>query len=173
MSVVRFAIGLLFISALLLTSGQGIASELDQQIAERARQYQESLRQRAAKLSPSFQSKIESQSLQTVACNMEKWNNGKVNIRIALPRWAEYQRFTLFVARHFPFSGGPDGSHVWEAINRIAALTVIPVSSVLKLSAIHAANFVPLRSVVPPSFWRGGVGISHFIRVAETIVLRQ
>jgi len=94
-SLTRFTIVLLFISALLFTAVQGACAErndvdtIDQQIAERTKQYQESLRQRASQLSPSLQAKIESQAEQTVAQGLEKLKNGELDLQIALPGWVE------------------------------------------------------------------------------------
>ena len=172
----HFVFGLLFFSALFFTAadgrcaGQNVVKNLDQQIAERTRQYQESLRQRAAEISPSFQTKIEAQTEQTVADSLEKWNNGEVDIQIALPHLAELQRVLLFVHRNLP--GLPGDSLVWRASGCAAALVVTSVQFVLKSSAIPAANFAPLRSVVSP-FRQGGGSISYFIRIVCTIVQRR
>ena len=167
---VRFTIGLLFVSALLFTAVQGAADDLDQQIAERTRQYQESLRQRAAEISPSFQANIEVQAEQTVADGLEKWNNGEIALCIALPHLAEVQRILLFVTRYFP--GFPSDSPVWRAGGCAVALAVTSLQLVLKSSAIYAVNFASSHSSVYP-FRRGGEGISYFIRIACTIVQRR
>ena len=170
MSSVRFAIGLLFAFALLLTTEQGTADSLDQQIAERTRQYQESLRQRAAEISPSFQAKIEAQAEQTVTQGLEKWHNGEIDICIALPQLAELQRVILFADRQTP--GSPSDSLYWRANGCAAALVVTSIQLVIKASASHPANFASSHSAAYP-FRRGGEGISYFIRVICTIVLRQ
>jgi len=171
MSFVRFAIGSLFVSALFFIAANGWCAEqnIDQQIAERTKQYQESLRQRAAQLSPSLQAKIESQAQQTVAKNTEKWKSGKINIRIALPQWAETQRIAQFVARHLPLPGSPAGSFVWRAGICDAVLTV---PSVLKFFAISVVDSIAVRSFVGLTP-RNNDGISYFIRIVCTIVQRR
>ena len=174
MLFVRFAIGSLFLSALFFTAASGWCAEktLDQQIAERTKQYQESLRQRAAQLSPTLQAKIEAQAQQTIAKNTEKWKNGKINIRIALPQWAEARKIAQFVARHLPFSGSPAGSFEWRTGICDAVLTVTSVQSVVKSFAGSMVD-----SVVAPSFVglfrRNNGGISYFIRIVCTIVQRR
>jgi hypothetical protein len=171
---IRFAIGLLFLSALCFTTASGRCAEqtLDQQIAERTKQYQESLRQRAAQLSPTLQVKIEAQAQQTIAKCTEKWKSGKIDIRIALPQWAEAQRIARFVARHTPFSGSPGGSFEFDIGTSAVALTVTSVQSVLKSFAISVIDSVAVRSFVG-LFHRNNDDVSYFIRVVCTIVLRR
>ena len=167
---VRSTIGLLFVSILLFTAERGVADDLDQQIAERTRQYQESLRQRAAEISPSFQAKVESQVQQTIAEGLERWTNDEIDLRIALPCVAEVRRVAPFVARHLP--GLPDGPLTWRAGNCVAALVVTSVQLVLKSSAIPAANFVPVHSAVSP-FRQSSERVSYFIQVVCTLVQRR
>ena len=170
MSPVRLTIGFLLLFVLPFTAERGVADDLDQQIAERTRQYQESLRQRAAEISPSFQVRIESQAKQTVAVGLEQWQKGELDIRIALPHWIESQRAARFVAQHLP--GLPTGSLIWGTSGYAAAFTVTSVQLVLKSPAIHTANAATMRSAVCP-FQQSGEGISYFIRVARTIVQRR
>ena len=170
MSFVRLVAGLPIVLSLFLTAGQVWADSLDQQITERARQYQESLRQRAAEISPSFQAKIEAQTEQTVAVGLEKWNNGEIDICVALPHLAEIQRVVLFVTRHFPGSSGD--SPVWRDGGCAAALVVTSIQLVLKSSASHPANFTSICSAVSPSR-QSGASISYFIRIVSTIVQRR
>ena len=174
MSSLRFVIGSLFIAALFFPAVNGNCAEqnIDQQIAERTRQYQESLRQRARQLSPSFQDKIESQARQTVAKGLKKWNNGELHLRIALPRLAEKRRVAQFVAWYLPNSHSPAGSLVNRAGGCAAALTVTSVQLVLKSSAISTADCPFTRSVVFP-FRQSENVLSYFIRVVCTIVQRR
>ena len=170
MSCVRFAIGLLFVFALLFTAERGAADDFDQQIAERTKQYQESLRQRAAEISPSFQAKIEAQAKQTVAVGLEKWNNGEIDICIALTQLAELQRVILFVAQQTPSS--PSNSLYWRANGCAAALVVTSIQLVLKSSAIYTTNSAPIDSAIAPH-QQNSESISYFIRIVCSIVLRQ
>ena len=170
MFFVRLTIGLLFVSALLFTAVQGAAGDVDQQIAERTRQYQEYLRQRAAEISPSFQAKIEAQTEQTVVKGLEKWKIGEIDLCIALPHLAEFQRIFLFATRHLP--GSPSDSPVWRAGGCTATLFVTSIQLVLKSSANYAANFASSHSAAYP-FRRGGEGVSYFIRIVCTIVQRR
>ena len=174
MPFIRFAIGSLFVSALFFTAANGWCAEqtLDQQIAERTKQYQESLRQRAAQLSPALQAKIESQARQTVAKNREKWKNGKINIRIALPQWAEAQRIAQFVARYLPLSGSPAGSFALGIGTSAAALTVPSAQTVLKSFVTSVIDSIAVRSFVGLTP-RNNDGISYFIRIVCTIVQRR
>ena len=182
MSIVRFLIGLLFASALLLTAARGVCAEqkepnnannIDQQIAERAKQYQESLRQRASQLSPSVQAKIESQVRQTVTKGLKKWKNGEINVRIALPGWAETCRTARFIARHRPFSGSPAGSLDFGIGLGGVALTVTSVQQVLKTWAVSIADSAIVRYSSICSFRQNGNVLSYFIRVVCTIVQRR
>jgi len=170
MSSVRFAIGLLLAFALLFTTERGTADSLDQQIAERTRQYQESLRQRAAEISPSFQAKIEAQAEQTVTQGLEKWHNGEIPLCIALPQLAELQRVILFADRQTPDS--PGDPLYWRAGGCAAALVVTSIQLVLKSSAIYTTNSAPIDSAIAPLQQRSE-SISYFIRIVCTIVLRQ
>jgi len=174
MSLIRSVIGLLFLSALFFTAAEGTCTEqnIDQQIAERTKQYQESLRQRAAHISPSFQSKIESQVKQTVSKGLAKWHSGEIGIQIALPCRAEAQRIARFIARHLPFSGFPAGSFVFGNGTSGVALTVTSIQSVLKPFAISAINSIAVPSFVG-LFQRNNDGISYFVRIACTIVQRR
>jgi len=174
-SSVRLTIGSLFVSVLLFAAVQGIAAGsdqhcLDRQIAERTKQYQESLRQRASEVSPSFQAKIEAQAERTVAGGLEKWNNGEIGICIALPHLAELQRVVLFVTRHLP--GLPGDSLLWKASGCAAALTVTSIQLAAKSPAIYTATFAPFRSVVSP-FRQSSEGISYFILIVCTIVQQR
>ena len=182
MSIVRFLLGLLFVSALLFTAVQEVCAEqkepntannIDKQIAERTKQYQESLRQRASQLSPSFQAKIESQARQTVAKGLKKWNNGELDLRIALPGWAAAQQAARFVARHLPFSGSPAGSWVFGIGLDSAALTVTSVQQVLKTWTVLIADSAIVRDASLGSFRQNGNVLSYFIRVVGTIVQRR
>jgi len=174
----RFTIGLLFVSTLLLTAAGGwcaernVPSDFDQQIAERIKQYQESLRQRAAQLSPSLQSKIESQAQQTVAKGLEKWENGEIDIQIALPDWVEVHRAAQFVAQHLPFPGSPAGSLAFGNSLLNAALTVTTVQYILKAWVIPVADLAVVRSSVCPSR-QGGDVLSYFVGIVCTIVQRR
>jgi hypothetical protein len=170
MSFARFLVASLLFSALSLTCGQSVAGDLDQQIAERARLYQESLRQRAAQVSPSFQAKIESQTRNAVAKGLEQWKKGEISIQIVLPHWAESQRIAQFVARHLP--GSPPGSPEWNASNGTADLTVSSVKLVMKSLTISAVHFTSIRSVVYP-FRQSSESISYFVRIVSTIVQRR
>ena len=171
---VRCAIGLLFCTTLLLSAADGRCAEqsIDQQITERTKQYQESLRQRAAQLSPSLQAKIEAQAEKTVEKNTAKWKNGEISLRIALPRLAEARWIAQFVAQHCPFSGSPNSSFEWKTGICDAVLTVTSVQSVVKSFAISVFD-----SAVVPSFVgltsRNNGGISYFVRIVCTIVQRQ
>ena len=172
MSFARFLVGALLVSVPLLTCGQSVADNLDQQIAERTQQYQESLRQRTAQLSPSFQAKIELQTRKTVAKGLEKWKNGEISIRIALPRLAESQRIAQFVARHLPFSGSPAGSFVFGSRTLAIALTVTTGQHVAKPLAIPVFDLAPNRSCVVSEQHSGNI-LSFFIQIVHTIVQRQ
>jgi len=167
----RLTIGLPFVSALffLAASGWGAEQTLDQQIAERTKQYQESLRQRASQLSLSLQTKIETQAQQTVAKNKEKWKSGEISLRIALPRLAEAQRIAQFVSRHLPLSGSPAGS--FEGKSGICD-AVLTVSSVLKTVAVAVVDPTVVRSFVGLTPRNNG-NISYFIRIVCTIVQRR
>jgi hypothetical protein len=181
MSFVRFTIGLLFVSALLFTAARGVCAEqntadnIDRQIAERTKQYQESLRQRAAGLSPSLRAKIESQARRTVAKGLTQWKSGELDIQIALPRLAAAQRVARFIVRHLPFSGSPFGSFAFGIGTYPAALTVTSVQhgvkKVLKAFIIPIADSVVLRSSIVPQ--NGGGILSYFVRVVGTIILRR
>lgn len=174
MLYIRFVAGLLFLSALLWTavSGQCAEQSIEQQISERMRQYQESLRQRAAQLSPSLQSKIESQSQQTVSKGLTAWKKGEVNIHIALPRLAEAQNFVRFIARHLPFSGFPGSSLEFGIGTADAALIVTTVQSILKSVWISSAHFTFLRSFTAYPSQKSG-SISFFVQVVCTIIQRR
>jgi len=179
---VKFAIrlipGLLFASALLLTAAGGWCAEqnfldnIDQQIAERAKQYRETLRQRAEQLSPSLQAEIESQAQRTIAKGLEQWEKGELDIRIALPERAEIWHIAQLLARYSPFSGVPAGSFEFGAGLFVAALTVTSVQHVLRPLAISAPDAV---AVVPSAglLRQGGDGVSYFIRIVLTIVQRR
>jgi len=178
-SSARFTIVLLFVSALLFTTVQGWCAErndvdtIDQQIAERMKQYQESLRQRASELSPSLQAKIESQAEQTVAKGLEKLKSGELDLQIALPGWVENQRIARFVARHLPFSGAPAGSFVFGIGMSNAALIVPSVQQVLKTLMVSIADSAIVRLLSVSSSQQNGGGSSYFIRVVCTIVQRR
>jgi hypothetical protein len=174
MFAVRVVIGFLFISALWFTAAQGWCAEqnLDQQIAERTRQYQESLRQRALQLSPSLQAKIESQAQQTVAKGLEKWKKGEISIHIALPGRAESIRLARFVARHFPFPGSPSGAFGFGIGSFNAALTITTVQYFLKAWTIPVADSIIVHSSIYP-FRQDCNSLSYFVRVVCTIVQRR
>ena len=144
-----------------------------QQIAERTKQYHESLRQRAAHCSPLLQIKVESQARHAVAKGLKKWDSGELNIRIALPQSAEAQLAARFIARHLPCSDSPFGSLVFGIGTTTAALIVTSVQHVLKSFAIPIVD----STVVPASFvcssQQGDDGISYFVRIIRTIVQRQ
>ena len=166
---IRLAIGSTLLLALLLTAVNGrCADQLDveQQIAERAKQYQQSLQQRAAEISPTFQAHIETKAQKTVEIGLEKWNNGEIGIQIALPRLAELQQIAQFLAQHFP-SGLPSGSFEWTASIGGAVLTVSPAPSVLKLATVFRANDVSVRP------FHRETSLSYFILIVCTVVLRQ
>ena len=171
MLFLRFAIGPSFVFALFFTAANGWCSEqtLDQQIAERATQYQESLRQRAAQLSPSFQAKIEAQARKTVNKNRELWKNGEISLRIALPHWAVAQQIARFVARHLPCSGFPAGLFEFGVGICNAVLTITPV---LQSIAVSVVDSVVVRSFVELTP-RNNEGISYFVRIVCTIVQRR
>ena len=180
MSFVRLLLGSLFLSALLCIAADGWCAEqnvdqqsIDQQVAERTRQYQESLRQRAAQLSPSLQTKIESQVRQTILKNTTAWKNGEVSLQIALPRLAEVRRIAQFIARHRPGSGSPAGSLEFGIGTVHAALTVTTFQSIVKSLSIPSAHFAISRSLAGCPFRHGGNGISYFVRIIGTIVQRQ
>jgi hypothetical protein len=178
---VRFIIitGLLFVSALLFTTAGGWCAEhngpnnLDRQIAERMKQYQESLRQRAEQLSPSLRDKIESQAQQTVAEGLEKWKNGDVNIHLALPNWVETRCTAQFVARHLPFPGSPAGSLAFGISLFDVALIVTTVQYVLKTLTLPVADSAIVHSSSIRSFRQNGDVLSYFVRIVCTIVQRQ
>jgi hypothetical protein len=166
---------LLLLSALLLTAIQGRCAEpnnIEQQIAERTKQYQESLRQRASQLSPSLQAKIELQARQTVADGLAQWKSGKINVQLALPGRAETQRLAQFAARHLPFSGVPEGAWGFGINGSSAVLTVTSVQQILKTLTVSIADSAVIRSLCVGSP-RHGIGISYFIRIVCTIVQRQ
>ncbi|MDR0326879.1 MAG: hypothetical protein LBI05_01140 [Planctomycetaceae bacterium] len=171
MSLVRFVSGTLCFIAVWLTAAAGWSAEqsIDQQIAERTQQYQESLRQRASQLSPSFQAKVESHAQQTVSRGLEKWKRGEVAIQVALPRWSALQ----FVVRHFPFSGSPAGAFVFGGGTVSAALTVTTFQYVVKSVSTLSASFANLRSFAVSSLLQRNDGISYFVRIVCTIVLRR
>ena len=172
----RLTIALLLLSALLLTAVQGRCAEpsnIEQQIAERTKQYQESLRQRASQLSPPLQAKIESQARQTVADGLAKWKSGKINVQLALPGWAETQRLARFAARHLPFSGIPEGVWGFGISGGSAVLTVTSIQQVLKTLTVSIADSAIIRSLCVGSSRKNGAGISYFIRIVCTIVQRQ
>jgi hypothetical protein len=177
-SFARFPIGLLFLSALLLTAAEGLCAEhdvpnnLDQQIAERTKQYQESLRQRAAQFSPSFQAKIESHVQQTVAKGLEKWKKGEIDIHVALPGWAATYRTAQFVARHLPFSGFPAGSFAVGNSLLNAVLTVTTVQYVLKVLTIPVVDSASVHSSFVGTFRQNRNVLSYFIRIVCILVQR-
>jgi len=179
MSFARSTTGLLLVAALLCTAIGGWCAEhnvpgnLDQQIAERTRQYQESLRQRAQQLSPSLQSKIDKQVQQTVAKGLEKWKNREIDVRLALPGWAESCRVARFVARHLPFSGAPSGSFEFGGGLLDAVLTVTTVQYVLKVLTISIADSAIVRTSSVRAPRQNGNALSYFIQVVCTIVQRQ
>ena len=170
----RFITGLLVVSVLLLTTTRGWCAEqnLDCQIAERTQQYQESLRQRAAQLSPSLQSKIEAQAQQTVATGLEKWKNSEIDIQIALPGWAETYRAARFIARYLPFSGSPAGSFAFGNSLLNAAMIVPTVQSVLKSWTIPFADLTIVRPSLG-SFRQNGDLLAYFVGIVHTIVQRR
>ena len=173
MCLSRLLVGLLLVSTFLLACGQSVAGgDLDQQIADRTRQYQESLRQRANQLSPSFQAKVESQTQQTVAKGLEKWKKKEIDIQIALPHLSEARRIAQFLARHLPFSSSPAGSFAFGSGNLGTTLTITTGQHVLKPISIPIANLMANLSFV--------VGIrqsenipSFFLQIVCTIVQRQ
>jgi hypothetical protein len=170
MSLIRYFFGFLCLSIVWLTAAAGWGAEqsVDLQIAERTRQYQESLRQRAAQLSPSFQAKIESQAQNTVAKRLKQWKKGEIGIQIALPRYSGIS----FVVRHLPFSGSPIGSVVFGDSVLAVALTVTTVKQVLNSSAIHTILYTSIASIVHP-FLHSSESISYFTRIIGTIVQRR
>ena len=175
----RFSLGLLFGSALLFIAAEGNCAEqncaehsIDRQIAKRTQQYQESLRQRAARMSPEFQSRIESQVKQTVSKGLAKWHSGEISIQIALPRRAEARRIAQFVARHFPFSGSPAGSLVFGSSTLVAAMIVVPVQHVLNSLTLPVADSAGICDSVN-LFQQSSNVLSYFIRIACTIMQRR
>ena len=165
----RLSVGSLLVAALSLTCGQSIAGNLDPQIAERMQQYQKSIQQRAAQLSPTLQAKIESQTKRTISKGLKKWKKGEVALCIALPQAAENQRIPQFVARHTP--GLPSGSLQHGICGSVVALTVTSLPWTLKSSATPAANFEFVRSTVCP-LRQSEESVSYFVRIACTIVQR-
>jgi hypothetical protein len=150
---------------------------LQRQVAERARQYQETLRQRAQQLSPSLQARIESQVQQTVAKGLATWNSGgfdggEWNIQIALPHWAEAWRVARFVARHLPFSGFPAGSFEF-GIGAFPVAVVVPLPQFLKSLSSSAAHCAIIPSLAGNLSRQRCEVISYFVRIASTIVQRQ
>ena len=170
---VRLAIGLLFVSAWAFTAASGKCAEqnIDQKIAERTKQYQESLRQRASQVSPAFQSKIEAQAQKTVAQGLKIWKKGELDMRIALPRWADTQRIVQFVSRHFSGSDTPDGAWGFGTSMLAVAVNVTPVQCVVKSFTIPVADFV--LGYAGRLFRLDGNNLSYFIRVVAAIVQRQ
>jgi hypothetical protein len=147
---VRSLIGLLFFAALFFTAAKGWCADqsIDQQIAERTKQYQESLRQRAEQLSPSLRTKIESQAQTTVTKNTAAWKKGEVNLHVALPRLAEARRVAQFLARYSPFSGSPAGSLGFGSGIVPVALTVTTVQHVVKSVSISMVNSAIVHSLL-------------------------
>ena len=148
---------------------------VDRQIADRITQYRESLRQRAAEISPAFQAKVESQAEQIVADRLEKWYQGEVDINIALPHQAEKQRFetrqiTQSLERHVPAL--PGSSLEWGYNIGEAALTITSSQTVLQSLKNHRINVMNIPATVN-SFRKNGVDVSPFLRVLHTVVLRQ
>ena len=172
---IRFTTGPLLVSALLFMAASGWCAEhsLDQQIAERMQQYQETLRQRAEQLSPSFQSKIESQAKQTISKGLKKWKNGEINIQIALPGLGETYRTAQFIARHSPFSGIPGSSSEFGNSPFGVALTVTTIQYVLKTLTLPVADSAIVRSYSIGAFRQNRDVLSYFVRIVCTIVQRQ
>lgn len=177
MSLVRVIVGLLFVCVVLCTAAEGWCAvhndlNLDRQMGERAKQYCESLRQRAQQVAPSLQTKIESQTQQTVVIGLEKWKNGRINIQIALPGYVETYRVTRFFSRHVPFPGSPVGSFATGNSLFNAALTITSVLSILKSFAISVFDSTVVHSFVG-LIRQGNEGISSFIQIVRTVVLRR
>jgi len=172
MRLFRLLISLLLTFVLSLTCGQNVAGSLDQQIAERASQYQESLRLRTAQLSPSLQTKIESQTQKMVTKELEKWKKGEVCIQVALPRRAESRRIAQFLARHLPFSDSPAGSFVFGGGILSTALTVSTGQHVVKPFTIPVFDLMTNRSFITGGRQSGNI-LSFFIRIVSTIVQRR
>jgi hypothetical protein len=189
-SLTRFITGLLFASALLFTAAGGRCAErevsnglsvsndrnasndLSRQIAERTKQYQESLRQRAAQLSPALQSKIESQAQKTVAQGLEKWTRGKIDLQMAIPGWMATYRTASFVARHLPFSGSPAGSLAFGSSRLSAALIVTTMPFSPQVGGMPVANSTIVRSSMG-SLRQNGDALSYFVGIVCTIVQRR
>jgi hypothetical protein len=176
MLFVRLSTGLLFISALFFMAACGQCAEqtntLDQQIAERTKQYQESLRKRAASLSPSLQAKIDSQARQTVSEGMEKWKKGEVSLRIALPHWADARDTARFLARSLPFSGFPGSSFVFGSDAPTAAVVVVSVQHIVKLFTVPITDFAVNLSFVKLPRESGNV-LSYFLLIVRSVVQRR
>jgi hypothetical protein len=170
----RWSIGLFVVSVVFVSAANGKCAEqnIDQQIVERTRQYQESLRQRAAQLSPSFQAKIESQTQQPIAKCMKKWNNGEISVRIALPRLAEARRMAQFVTRHLPGSDAPAGSLGFGTGMSAVVLTITAVQHVVKSFTTPIADVARVRSGVSVYHQSGNL-LSYFIQIACTVVQRR
>ena len=178
MGFARCIVGLSLISALLFTAGGGWCAEysavnnLDHQIAERAKQYRDTLRQRAQQLSPSLQSKIELQAQRTVVTGSEKWKNGEIDVQIALPGWVDAYRAAQFVTRHLPFPGAPTDSFVFGGgqIDAILTVTTVHILKVLKIPATHSA-IVRYSSI--GAFWQNRTFLSYFTQIVCSIVQRR
>jgi len=145
---------------------------LDQQIAERTKQYHETLRQRAEQLSPSFQAKIESQAQRTVVVGLEKWKKGEIDIHVALPGMLETYRTVQFIVRHFPLPGSPAGSFAFGNSLFNAALTVTSVQYIIKALTIPVTEAAIVRSSVS-TFRQNGNVLSYFVKIVSTIVQRR
>ncbi|MDR0521418.1 MAG: hypothetical protein LBH00_06155 [Planctomycetaceae bacterium] len=148
-------------------------SGFDRQMAERAAQYQKTLRQRIAQVAPSLQQKTELQIRQTLKKDTALFKAGKLHLSVALPKWKAYQESVRFVAKHSPFSGLPDSAFCFGFGMNAALLTVSAGQYHVKNHAANIAGDVVknVHSVCPVHF-SGGL-LSYFVRIVRSVVLRN
>jgi hypothetical protein len=164
-----------FSLALFLTAAGNVRAEqsgFDRQIAERAKQYQETLRQRTAQVAPSLKQKVESQTRQTVNNGLGNLKAGRISLRVALPQWHAAREIARFIAKYVPFSGFPS-SFGFGTGTAAPALTV-PAGQhhVKNHSANVAGTAVQNAHSARPVSQTGNI-LAYYVRVVRTVVLRN
>lgn len=178
MLFMRFVLGLLFLSAVLFTAPTGRCAaqfdspEFNASLDARAKQYQESLRQRIQHLSPALQSKIWAQVRETVKMKRELLRRGRLRLECALPCWTFHQRIALFIKRHVP---QPDPSHrrstIW-GIHSASACVVNTFFSLIKTMLDRASNAVSPKISIGLRNLNSYIFCSSFLRLVHTVILR-